>query len=42
MNIAGNFLDLLQNLVAVGNDPNIYSSMQTPTLVFDNVAFSGK
>ncbi len=42
MNIAGNFLDLLENLVAVGNDPNVYSSMQTPTLVFDNVAFSGK
>ena len=42
MNIAGNFLDLLQNLVAVGNDPNAYSSMQTPTLVFDKVAFSGK
>ncbi len=42
MNIAGNFLDLLQNLVAVGNDPNCYSSMQTPTLVFDNVTFSGK
>ena len=42
MNIAGNFLDLLQNLVAVGNDPNLYSSMRTPTLVFENVAFSGK
>lgn len=42
MNIAGNFLDLLQNLVAVGNDPNAYSSMRTPTLVFENVAFSGK
>ena len=42
MNITGNFLDLLQNLVAVGNDPNPYSSMQTPTLVFENVEFSGK
>lgn len=42
MNITGNYLELLQNLVAVGNDPNPYSSMQTPTLVFDNVEFSGK
>lgn len=42
MNITGNFLTLLNSLVAVGNDPNPYSSMQTPTLVFENVEFSGK
>ena len=42
MNVTGNYLDLLQNLVAVGNDPTPYSSMKTPTLVFDNVEFSGK
>ncbi|MGA1198828.1 MAG: metallopeptidase TldD-related protein, partial [Candidatus Latescibacterota bacterium] len=42
MNVTGNFITLLNNLVAVGNDPNPYSSMQTPTLVFENVEFSGK
>lgn len=42
MNVTGNFLTLLNNLIAVGNDPNPYSGMQTPTLVFDNVEFSGK
>jgi len=42
MNITGNFLDLFKNLIAVGNDPNPYSGMQTPTLVFENVEFSGR
>jgi PmbA protein len=42
MNVTGNFLTLLNSLIAVGNDPNPYTSMQTPTLVFENVEFSGK
>jgi hypothetical protein len=25
----------------VGNDPYLYSSMRTPTLVFDDVQFAG-
>jgi PmbA protein len=41
MNIAGNMLDLLGKLVAVGNDPFPYSSMRTPTLVFEGVQFAG-
>jgi len=41
MNITGNYLDLLANLAAVGNDPYLWSSCQTPTLVFENVEFSG-
>jgi PmbA protein len=41
MNIAGNMLDLLAKLTAVGNDPWPYSSMRTPTLVFEGVQFAG-
>jgi PmbA protein len=42
MNITGNYLDLFSNLVAVGNDPNAWSSVKTPTLVFKDVNFSGQ
>ena len=41
MNIAGNMLDLLKKLASVGNDPWPYSSMRTPTLVFEGVQFAG-
>ena len=41
MNIAGNHLDLWKKLAAVGNDPYPYSSMKTPTLVFEGVQFAG-
>jgi PmbA protein len=41
MNIAGNMLDLLKRLAAVGNDPWPYSSFRTPTLVFEGVQFAG-
>ena len=41
MNVTGNFLDLLQRLVAVGDDPERWSSFRTPTLVFEGVDFSG-
>ena len=41
MNIAGNMLELLKKLTAVGDDPWPYSSMRTPTLVFEGVQFAG-
>jgi len=41
MNIAGNMLELLKKLAAVGNDPFPYSSGRTPTLVFEGVQFAG-
>ena len=41
MNIAGNMLELLTKLTAVGDDPWPYSSMRTPTLVFEGVQLAG-
>lgn len=41
VNITGNILELWSKLHAIGNDPDPYSSMPTPTLVFDEVSFSG-
>ncbi|MBN1947775.1 MAG: TldD/PmbA family protein [Bradymonadales bacterium] len=41
MNVSGNLVELFSNLVEVGNDPWPYSSYLTPTLVFENVQFSG-
>ena len=41
MNISGNHLDLWKKLAAVGNDPYPYSSMKTPTLVFEGVQVAG-
>ncbi len=41
MNISGNHLELWKKLAAVGNDPYPYSSMLTPTLVFEGVQFAG-
>lgn len=41
INITGNILELWSRLHAIGNDPWIHSSMPTPTLVFDQVSFSG-
>jgi PmbA protein len=41
MNISGNHLELWKQLVAVGNDPYPYSSVYTPTLVFESVQFAG-
>jgi PmbA protein len=41
MNISGNHLELWKTLVAVGNDPYPYSSVYTPTLVFEGVQFAG-
>jgi PmbA protein len=41
MNITGNFKNLWQNLVAVGNDADLSRSWRMPSLVFDRVDFSG-
>lgn len=41
MNVSANQLELWRHLVAVGDDPNPYSDILTPTLVFDGVQFAG-
>ncbi|HEX7152444.1 MAG TPA: TldD/PmbA family protein [Thermoanaerobaculia bacterium] len=41
MNISGNHLEFWKKLAAIGNDPYAYSSLRTPTLVFDNVSVAG-
>jgi PmbA protein len=41
MNLSGNHLELWKRLAAVGNDPYAYSSMRTPTLVFEGVQIAG-
>ena len=41
MNISGNLTELWGNLVAMGNDPYIYSSMRRPSLYFKDVQFAG-
>jgi PmbA protein len=41
MNIAGNHLEFWNHLVEVANDPWIYSSQRTPSLVFTDVVVSG-
>lgn len=40
-NISGNQVGLWQKLVKVGADPYTFSSMRTPTMVFDAVQFAG-
>jgi len=41
MNITGNMLALWSNLVETGNDARLTSSRRIPSLLFDNVDFSG-
>ncbi|MFT7667580.1 MAG: PmbA protein [Planctomycetota bacterium] len=41
MNVTGNYGDILNQLVELGNDPLPWSSFRTPTLVFEDVQFSG-
>ncbi len=41
MNITGNFKQMWNDLVAVGNDVDPSRSWRVPSLVFDNVDFSG-
>lgn len=41
MNITGNFKEIWNNLMAVGNDVYTGSSWRLPSLVFDKISFSG-
>ena len=41
MNISGNMKTLWMKLAEVGNDPNLASSWQIPSLLFENIDFSG-
>jgi PmbA protein len=41
MNLSGNHLEFWKKLVAAGNDPFPYSSLRTPSLVFDKVSVAG-
>ncbi|AKT37226.1 TldD/PmbA family protein [Chondromyces crocatus] len=41
MNLSGNHLETWKKLVAVGNDPYLYSSNRTPTLVFEKLQVAG-
>ncbi|MCX6149791.1 MAG: TldD/PmbA family protein [Ignavibacteriales bacterium] len=41
MNISGNAKEFLNQLVAMGNDPYPYSSVKIPSMLFENVDFSG-
>jgi len=42
MNVAGNILELMGNLVEVGNDPWTWSTVRSPALHFADVDFSGR
>ena len=41
MNISGNAKEFWNRLVAVGNDPFQYSWLRTPSMLFEDVNFSG-
>jgi PmbA protein len=41
MNVSGNHLALWKQLAAVGDDPYPYSTLRTPTLVFEGVQLAG-
>ncbi len=41
MNVSGNMKDFWNELIEIGNDPDVYSGWRTPTLRFGNVQFSG-
>ena len=41
MNVAGNILSIFHQLTAVGNDPWLWSSVRSPTLIFEDIQFSG-
>ena len=41
MNITGNMLTLWSNLAEIGNDARLSSSRRIPSLLFENVDFSG-
>ncbi len=41
MNISGNLIELWSSLVAMGNDPYMYSSVRRPSMMFKDIKFSG-
>lgn len=41
MNVTGNLKTFFQNIAEIGNDPWPYSAIRAPTLVFEDVQFSG-
>ncbi|MEG1585933.1 MAG: TldD/PmbA family protein [Bacteroidales bacterium] len=41
MNVTGNMLSLWNSLAEVGNDPREFTSWRIPSLVFDEISFSG-
>lgn len=41
MNITGNMLTLWSNVEEVGNDPELENSWRTPSIIFNDVEFSG-
>lgn len=41
MNITGNMLELWADILAVGNDPELANTWRTPSIVFNDVNFSG-
>ena len=41
MNVTGSVTDIFHRLAAVGDDPWPWSSVRSPTLIFDDVQFSG-
>jgi PmbA protein len=42
MNLSDKHLDFWKKLVAVGDDPYVYSSTRSPSLMFENVSIAGK
>jgi PmbA protein len=42
MNITGNLPTLWNNIIEIGNDPRTISSLQIPSILFDEVNFNGK
>ena len=41
MNVSGNYTELWNNLIKVGNDPYPYSRIRTPSLMFSKLSLSG-
>lgn len=41
MNLSGNVFDMLARIVALGDDPYTWSSLVSPTIVFEDMSFSG-
>jgi PmbA protein len=41
MNVSGNMNEFWNELIEIGNDPDVYSGWRTPALRFGNIQFSG-